>query len=683
VEDIGPGMSAAWFDADHDGRADLYVANMWTDAGQRVIGDPKFAPSHKDHLEHAYERHTMGNSLYRNRGDGTFEDATAREQAGFGRWAWGAGGHDLDNDGEPEIYVACGMLTNESTTDLNSFFWRQVVAKSPVKQQPSAAYENGWNAINQFIREEYSWNGREPNVLHVRRGERFYDFSGVSGLDFADDTRAFAVCDFDDDGRPDVILKSRLGPQVRVLQNDCAGSNHGIAFELKGVESNRDAIGARVTVDGRTKWLEAGSGFLSQHSKRMLFGLGKRNAVEEVRIVWPSGKEQTFRDLRAGRIYRVTEGAQAAEERPFRAAAGLKSGRLGGENEMRLQDTWFSEAIPLPVAQRGPGLFVLRDRTEEWEIFRRYLFDWRTDLKVPLAFLLNEAGEAVKVYADVPGERKWRADLRDMARARELAHPFAGAYVNETHRDFFKFGAAYLWAGYSERALPYLEKVLQRTPENARVLVLAGQIHLQAKRLERAQDAFTKAIRVNEQYAEAWSGLGDLAETRGDPREALRNYERALALKPDLLYTLLNAGRAADQLNDAKKAEAFYRRAEEVDASSPEAANGLGLAVAKQGQLETARPLFQKAIELKRDYADAVNNLGVLYIEEGKTNDAEAAFEYGIRMAPDEDILYLNLGRMYAQAGRIEKARDVMRRLLERKPGNATAEKALRELEGR
>jgi Flp pilus assembly protein TadD len=105
--------------------------------------------------------------------------------------------------------------------------------------------------------------------------------------------------------------------------------------------------------------------------------------------------------------------------------------------------------------------------------------------------------------------------------------------------------------------------------------------------------------------------------------------------------------------------------------------------VAKQGQLGTARPLFQKAIELKRDYADAVNNLGVLYIEEGKTSDAEAAFEYGIRMAPDEDILYLNLGRMYAQAGRIEKARDVMRRLLERKPGNATAEKALRELEGR
>ncbi len=76
---------------------------------------------------------------------------------------------------------------------------------------PSAEYENGWNAINQFIREDYSWNGREPNVLHVRRGDRYFDFSGVSGLDFADDSRAFAVTDFDGDGRPDVDSEEPAG----------------------------------------------------------------------------------------------------------------------------------------------------------------------------------------------------------------------------------------------------------------------------------------------------------------------------------------------------------------------------------------------------------------------------------------------------------------------------------------
>ncbi|HLH04895.1 MAG TPA: FG-GAP-like repeat-containing protein [Bryobacteraceae bacterium] len=683
VEDIGPGMSAAWFDLDHDGRADLYVANMWTAAGQRVVEDPNFAPAHANHLEHAYERHTMGNSLYRNRGDGRFEDVTMREQVGFGRWAWAAGGHDLDNDGEPEIYVACGMLTNTSTTDLNSFFWRQVVAKSPVTQQPSAAYENGWNAINQFIREEYSWNGREPNVLHARRGDKFFDFSGVSGLNFADDTRAFVVFDFDDDGRPDVMLKSRLGPQVRLLQNDCAGTNHSIAFQLRGVKSNWDAIGARVTVDGRTKWLDAGSGFLSQHSKRLLFGLGSRDVAHEVRILWPSGEEQIFHGLRAGRTYLILEGSPAFQERPFRAATRLAAGGLRGENEMRLQGTWFREPVPLPLPQRGPGLFVLREKTEEWEIFRRYLFDWRTGLQVPLAFLLNERGEAVKVYAQIPGEREWRADLAQIGRARELALPYKGEYVGHPHRDFFKFGAAYLWAGYSERALPYLEKVLERTPDNARVLVLVGQIHLEAKRYEAARGAFEKAVESNARYAEAWAGLGDLAQAHGDMRTALTNYRRALELKPDLFYTLLNAGRAADQSNDFAEAQSFYERAHKIDGSSAEAANGLGLALAKQGKLEDAKPLFERAIQLKRDYADAINNLAVLYIEEGKTADAEAAFEYGIGQAPDEDILYLNLGRMYARRGEYDRARELMRKLLERKPEDETALKALRELEGK
>src|SRR5579875_2440604 len=145
VEDIGPGMSAAWFDFDRGGKPDLYVANMWTDAGQRVVRDSHFKPAQT--APEAYRAHTMGNSLFRNRGDEKFQDVTAAEDVAFGRWAWSSGGHDFDNDGVPEIFVACGMLSNESKTDLNSFFWRQVVARSPVTAGRSTAYENGWNAI--------------------------------------------------------------------------------------------------------------------------------------------------------------------------------------------------------------------------------------------------------------------------------------------------------------------------------------------------------------------------------------------------------------------------------------------------------------------------------------------------------------------------------------------------------
>ncbi len=65
VDDIGPGMSAAWFDNYGDGKPDLYVANMWTDAGQRVTRDPHFTPAQAN--KEAYQGHTMGNSLFRNR----------------------------------------------------------------------------------------------------------------------------------------------------------------------------------------------------------------------------------------------------------------------------------------------------------------------------------------------------------------------------------------------------------------------------------------------------------------------------------------------------------------------------------------------------------------------------------------------------------------------------------------
>jgi hypothetical protein len=268
VEDIGQGMSASWFDYDGDGRADLYVSNMWTDAGLRIQSQKKFEAGE------AYRRHAKGNSLYRNRVDGRFEETGPVEGVEMGRWAWSSDGIDFDNDGTPEILITAGMVTNSSETDAASFFWRKVAAASPTGAGSAPAYERGWNALTQAIHEGQSLAGREPNVFYVRRGGRYYDFSCVSGLDYAEDSRAFAVTDLDGDGNLDLVLKSRLGPQVRVFQNNSAGGRRAVAIRLRGVKSNRDAIGAVVEVDGQVKHVQAGSGYLSQHTKTLHFGLG-------------------------------------------------------------------------------------------------------------------------------------------------------------------------------------------------------------------------------------------------------------------------------------------------------------------------------------------------------------------------------------------------------------------------
>jgi FG-GAP-like repeat len=179
VEDIGAGMSASWFDYNGDGKPDLYVSNMWSAAGRRVASDPAFRPA--DSNPEAYQRHAKGSSLFRNKGDGTFEETGAHESVEMGRWAWSSGGFDFDLDGSPEIFVACGMTSNGSGADLESFFWRQVVAKSPSQAAASPEYENAWNAIGQFFREALNWNGDEPNVFYKRQKNRYVDASGFQG----------------------------------------------------------------------------------------------------------------------------------------------------------------------------------------------------------------------------------------------------------------------------------------------------------------------------------------------------------------------------------------------------------------------------------------------------------------------------------------------------------------------
>src|SRR5262249_17338419 len=148
------------------------------------------------------------------------------------------------------------------------------VAKSPDSARPSQDYEQGWNAVNELIRSDYTWSGYERNIFYANnRDGTFSDVSGAVGLDFMEDGRAFALADFDHDGRQEIFLKNRNSPQLRVLKNVLPELPPSVAFVLRGTKSSRDAIGAVVTLETeggqQTRSLEAGSGFLSQHSKEV------------------------------------------------------------------------------------------------------------------------------------------------------------------------------------------------------------------------------------------------------------------------------------------------------------------------------------------------------------------------------------------------------------------------------
>ena len=101
VESVGAGMSCCWADYDNDGRQDIYVPSMWEAAGQRVSEQAQFHQKAPQSIRELYQRHARGNALYRNSGDGTFQNAGREAGVEMGRWSWCSDFWDFDHDGYP------------------------------------------------------------------------------------------------------------------------------------------------------------------------------------------------------------------------------------------------------------------------------------------------------------------------------------------------------------------------------------------------------------------------------------------------------------------------------------------------------------------------------------------------------------------------------------------------------
>ena len=227
VLDHGAGMSATFFDYDNDGRLDIYTGNMWSAPGQRVTSAPAFQPDATPEVRALYQRHVRGNSLFHNLGGGRFDDVTVPARAAMGRWAWSSDAFDFDSDGWEDLYIVNGMLTRSGAAaaepDLESFFWRQVVARSPLTRIPGTSYDEAWRAINQLL-VHGSIASRQRNVFLRNDGHGGFDeVSGALGLDLDQDGRSFALLDLDRDGDEDlVVMAARQAPQLRVFRNDFA-----------------------------------------------------------------------------------------------------------------------------------------------------------------------------------------------------------------------------------------------------------------------------------------------------------------------------------------------------------------------------------------------------------------------------------------------------------------------------
>jgi tetratricopeptide (TPR) repeat protein len=777
VADTGAGMSVSWLDYDNNGVADLYVADMWTAAGKRVAMQDIFQKDAPEPVRALYRKHAMGNSLFRNGGKGAFQDVSVSAGVEMGRWSWMSDSWDFDQDGLPDLYVVNGMVSGQSREDLNSFFWRQVVAKSPVTAKPSHDYEQGWSAINELIRADGTWSGYERNVLYANNGDgTFSDVSGVAGLDFLEDGRSFALADFDHDGRLEVLVKNRNAPQVRLMKNVMDVLGASIAFRLRGTKSNRDAIGAVVTVETeageQTRELQAGSGFLSQHSKDVFFGLGQANGPVKATVRWPSGLVQIEQNLPVNHRIWVEEGTTPSRLEPFkefdkRSFGGIpEPSALNTREELSTTiETWLLEPIAalnfaLPdtggktvglTSLRGklvllyfwttevrdylPELQRLNQRREAWErdglhlltinfdlqagggdrvrelsrtnhlslpilagsedvgavysIVYRYLFDRHRDLSLPTAFLIDPAGEIVKVYQGPLDPEHVDRDLQQIPKTIEeriaKALPFPGVTtVTEFSRNYLSYGSAFFQRGYLEQAEASFQRALRDDPNSAEALYGIGSVYLQQQNTADAKRSFERTTKASAAYPDtlpnAWNNLGLLATREGRTAEAIPYFEKALRTNPDHLIALTNLGNAYRQEKQWEPARTVLAHAVEVGPDDPEANYGLGMVYAQLNDSDRAYEYLRMALQLRPVYPEALNNLGILYLRTQRRDQAVASFEESIRVAPDFDQSYLNLARVYAIEDHPDKAREVLQELLKRRPDDAAAKRALAEL---
>jgi len=689
IQDVGAGMSACWADFNNDGRQDIYITSMWEAAGQRVSEQSQFHQAAPESIRELYQRHARGNALYRNQGDGRFQNVGQQTGAAMGRWSWSADFFDFDHDGYSDLYVTNGYLSAVDRKDIASFFWRQVVAKSPEDGTPSPAYEHGWNAINDLIRSDNSWNAYERNVMFANnRDGTFSEVSGVVGLDFIEDSRSFALADIDHDGKLEVILKNRNAPQLRILHNAMKGLGDSIAFRLRGHKSNRDAIGAAITVESgslrQTKYLQAGSGFLAQSSKEIFFGVGKPQDTLKGTVRWPSGLTQQFESLPVNQRIEIEEGNNSFVAKAF--AATPKS-YMQAEPAPTIEplpsevETWLIAPLEAPE-------FSLPDLANNKHELRQLrgsfvlLHFWATTAALSVEQLrrLNQHRSSFSAshleivainiddVADAPAARSVAAQEKFFFPVLFATEEVAGIY-NITYRYLFdrrrdlaiptsflldKDGmvvAVYQGPIDPERLLKSVKTAPTTADERRqRAIPFKGELH---------QGSFQ---RNDFTYGVAFFQHGYLDQ-------AAESFQQVIASKPSDPEGYYNLGTLNLRRNDFPQARRYLEQTLKLRPNYPEAWNNLGMMSAQEGHPDEAVKNFQQALQLRPNYEIALLNLGNVYRRQQSFAKAEECLSQALAIQPDDPEVNYSIGMLYAQQTQLQRATGYLQRAIGLRPG--------------
>ena len=655
VEDPGEGMSLTWLDYDNDGCDDLYVVNMWEAAGRRVVKQPEFMPLVPENIRQVYWDDAAGNTLLHNEGaSGKFRDVTEESGTQMGGWNWGSDAWDFDHDGYPDMYVANGFISGVKREDLSSFYWRQVAARSLDSGGRSKDYADAWSAINEFIRSDYTWSGYQRNNFYLNnRNATFTEAAGVLGLDCMEDGRSFVLSDIDGDGRLEVVLKNRTAPQLRIFHNELNPIGEAITFSLRGTKSNRDAIGAIVELvapAGRQrKTLRGGSGFLSQNTKLLHFGLGEIKDPVQAIIEWPSGHRQVLEKLPPGHRIEVQEDVAGFHSTPFRPFREVSSSEADQSiEEPASRATWLLEPITPPD-------FVLADQHNQKHSL--------SDAKGSAQLLVFWTAECASSRKYLPALNRLNADGQDNVKVLSVLVSQEDEQVADQRVDILQ-----------QLSFP----VLTLEEKTGGIYNIFYRYLFDRRQSMQSPTSFLidgegKVVRVYTGYADPKQILGD---TRSLPATAQDRLRRGLPFpghyfRGELHHNYFTYGVAYLQYEYFDEALVAFEQSISNGDSNGAVYYNIGLIYLNKGAFDDARTNLEKAVELDPSNADAWNNLGVVYGQQGDYNRAQSDFQKAIDLQPTHLLGIQNMVKLYRYQGREKEAQSLLENAIARDPAQA------------
>ena len=525
----------------------------------------------------------------------------------------------------------------------------------------------------------------------------------------------------------------------------------------------------------QTQSVRVGSGFLSQHSKEIFFGLGEHKGPVRAAIRWPSGLVQQLADLPVNNRIWVQEGKQPSRMEPFRAAksppATAPRGTGAGDPLPATVETWLLAPVPAPefslpdlsgkqwtlagfrgkptllhfwtskshdcirqlqalekvykhwsgqlitinvdqwtagaeskkdaearnlsVMQRENGftLPVLRasdDIAAVYNLLYRHIFDRHQEMTLSTSFLIDEAGNIVKVYRGAIQPKKVDQDFRSIPRSeaerlqRGLPFPMQGSSIS-VGRNYLSLGAQFFQRGYLEQAAAFFQQALRDDPSSAEAIYGLGSVYLNQNQNAAAREMFERGLRQSASYPDTlpdtWNNLGVISTRENNLGEAIQDFENALKINPNHLLSLDNLGNAYRLQKRWTDARQVLDRALSIAPNDPEANYSMGMVYAQTDETTKAYDYLQRALQARPDYPEALNNLGVLYLVTQRPDEAVTTFQRCIRVAPAFDQAYLNLARVYVLKGERDQARDLLNQLLQEHPDQAQARRMLEQLQ--